>query len=196
MVRPAATTLEPNKMPDRFPTLTLDEMTPAQRTAAEAIMAGPRKGMVGPFNAWLRSPELAGRLQKVGEYLRFNTSLPHRLNEFAILITARVWTAQFEWFAHHPGHRRGRFGPAVADDLAAGRRPDAMADDEAVVYDFCTELNRDRAVSDATFERAREAFGEQGVIDLMGACGYYTMVSMTLNVAQVALPEGVEKPLR
>jgi len=183
-------------MPDRFPVLPLDAMTPAQRAAAEAIMAGPRKGLRGPFNAWLRSPELAARLQKVGEYIRFETSLPRRLNEFAILITARVWTAQFEWYAHHPLAIEAGLNPAVAADLAAGNRPAAMADDEAAVYDFVTELNRDRAVSDATFAAARDALGEQGVVDLIGVCGYYTAVSMTLNVARAPLPEGVEAPLK
>jgi 4-carboxymuconolactone decarboxylase len=181
--------------PERFPALSPDAMTPAQRAAAEAITAGPRKGLQGPFNAWLRSPELAGRLQKVGEYIRFETSLPRRLNEFAILITARAWTAQFEWCAHHPLALEAGLSPAVAADLAQGLRPAAMQADEAAVYDFCTELHYDRLVSQEAFDAAIAALGEQGVVDLIGACGYYALVSMTLNVAEVALPEGASPPL-
>jgi 4-carboxymuconolactone decarboxylase len=181
---------------DRFPELTLDNMTPEQKKVAEAIMSGPRKSLSGPFNAWLRSPELGDRLQKVGEYIRFKSSLPARLNEFAILIAARAWTAQYEWFAHYPLAMKGGLSPKIAADLAAGKRPAGMQDDEKIVYDFCTQLRNKRKVSDATYNAAVDKFGEQGVVDLIGVSGYYDVVSMTLNVAQVQLPDGEKPPLK
>jgi 4-carboxymuconolactone decarboxylase len=180
---------------ERLKPLESAQMNDAQRQVAGAIQAGPRKGLRGPFNAWLRSPELAGRLQRVGEYVRFNSVLPPRLNEFAILITARHWTAQFEWYVHHPMAIRAGLNEGVAAAIAAGERPADMKPDETIVYDFTTELHRDKNVSDATYHAALDAFGEQGVIDLIGVAGYYTIVSMTLNVAGVPLPDGLPPPL-
>lgn len=180
----------------RFPPIPPERMTPEQRAAAEAIASGPRGGLRGPFSALLRSPVLADRFQRVGEYLRFNSSIPAALNELAILITAREWTAQYEWYAHHRLAMQAGLSPAIAQAIAEGRRPEGMSADEALVYDFCTELHRTRTVSDATFERARARFGEQGVVDLIGVSGYYVAVAMVLNVAQVPLPEGVAPPLR
>src|SRR4051812_32993298 len=145
---------------DRFPEIPLDQMTPEQKKVADAIVSGPRKRMSGPFNAWLRNPELADRLQRVGEQIRFNSSLPARLNEFAILITAREWTSQYEWFAHSPLAIKGGLDPKVAAALAAGKRSAAMKDDERIVYDFCTELHRRKTVSDATYSKAVEKLGE------------------------------------
>ena len=182
--------------PARYPPLSPEEMTPAQREVADAIQSGPRGGLRGPFQAWLRSPEIAQRLQKVGEYLRFSSAVPRRLNELAILITARAWDAQFEWYAHHRLALEAGLDPAVAADIAEGRRPAAMQADEAVVYDFCTELRRDRNVSDATLAKALDLLGERGVIELIGVSGYYDVVSMTLNVAEVPLPDGLEPPLK
>ena len=181
-----------SERPPRFPPLDPDAMSPEQRRVADAIASGPRGGLRGPFQAWLRSPELADRLQKVGEYLRFSSSVPRRLNELAILITARAWDAQFEWWAHHRLALEAGLDPAVAADIAEGRRPTAMQPDEAVVYDFCTELRATRRVSDATLARALNLLGEAGVIELIGVSGYYDVVSMTLNVAEVPLPEGAE----
>jgi 4-carboxymuconolactone decarboxylase len=181
---------------DRFPELTLENMTPQQKQVAESIMSGPRKSLSGPFNAWLRSPELGDRLQKVGEYIRFKTSLPPRLNEFAILIAARYWTAQYEWYAHYPLAMKAGLDPKVAAALAVGKKPASMQDDERIVYDFCTELRNTRTVSDKTFDAAVAKFGEQGVVDLIGVSGYYDTVSMTLNVAHVGLPEGEKPPLK
>jgi len=173
---------------ERFPTLTPETMTPEQRRAAEGIVSGPRGGLRGPFNAWLRSPEVADRFQRVGEHLRFNSTIPPRLNEFAILITAREWTSQYEWYAHHRLAMAAGLPATIAADLAAGRRPEGMNDDERIVFEFCTELHRTRVVSDATFNAAKARFGEQGVIDLIAVSGYYVAVAMTLNVAQVPLP--------
>lgn len=174
---------------ERFPTLKPEAMTPAQKQVADAIASGPRKSLSGPFNAWLRDPELADRLQKVGEHLRFNSKVPKRLNEFAILITARTWNAEFEWYAHYPLALQAGLKPEVAAELAAGRRPSAMSPDEATVYDFLTELRADKRVSDATYGRTKALLGEAGLIDLIALSGYYDLVSMTLNVAQVKPPE-------
>ena len=149
------------------------------------------------LNAWMRSPDLGNRLQNVGEYVRYRTSLPLRLNEFAILITAREWTSQYEWYAHYPLAMKAGLDAKVADELALGKRSSAMSDDEAAVYEFCIQLHRTRnAVEDATFNRALALFGKRGVVDLIGVSGYYTAVSMTLNVARVTPPEGTPLPLK
>lgn len=179
---------------DRFPPLSPEQMTPEQQRVAREIVAGPRGALVGPFNTWLRSPELADRLQKVGEYVRFQSSIPHALNELAILVTAHAWNAAFEWWAHHRIALKAGLDPAIADAIAAGRRPEGLSEDQRIVYEFCTELQHDRAVSDATFAAAKARFGEQGVADLIGVTGYYTAVAMTLNVARVPVPEGIEAP--
>lgn len=180
---------------ERFPELSLDQMTPAQRKSAEAILSGPRKSLQGPFNAWLRSPVLADRLQAVGEYIRFETSLPKKLNEFAIIITAREWNSQYEWYVHHPLAIHAGLKPEIAAAVAAGKRPSGMAADEALIYDVTVELHRKKGqLSDALFDRARKTFGEQGIVDLIAVNGYYSAVSMTLNVAQVPLPAGEPSP--
>ncbi|HEY3949285.1 carboxymuconolactone decarboxylase family protein [Phenylobacterium sp.] len=173
---------------DRFPQLTQDQMSPEQRKVAEAIVSGPRASLGGPFNAWLRSPETADRLQRVGEQLRFHSSVPPRLNEFAILITARAWDADYEWSAHYPLAMKAGLSPAIAADLAHGRRPRGMAPDEAAIYDFTAELRRTHKVSDRTYEAAHKVLGDQGIVDLTALAGYYDLVSMTLNVAQVKAP--------
>jgi len=179
----------------RFKPLSQEEMTEAQRKVYQDIAGGPRKGFRGPFNALLRSPELAERAQKLGEHIRFGTSLPPRLSELAILITARYWSAQYEWHAHAPHAAKGGLAASVISELQAGKRPGSMKEDEAVVHDFCSELHEKKAVSDATYKRALELFGERGVVDMIGVSGYYTLVSMVLNVARHPLPEGVPPPL-
>jgi 4-carboxymuconolactone decarboxylase len=176
----------------RFKTLTLEEMTEAQRSAAEQILAGPRKGMRGPFNALLRSPGLADHVQRVGEYVRFHNSLAAPLRELGIIITARHWNAQFEWYAHRRLALEAGLSPAICDAIAAGRRPEGMSPDETVVHDFCSELLATTEVSDATFAAMRDRFGENGVMDLIGTVGYYSFVSLVLNVDRHPLPEGVE----
>lgn len=163
-----------------------------QKEILDAIKSGPRGGTRGPFPAWIRSPELADRGQRLGEYIRFNTSFEPRLAELAIIICARYWTAQYEWYAHAGLARKGGLSDAIIDAIAAKQRPSSMQDDEAAVYGFCTELHHDKAVSDATYRRALDLFGERGVVDLVGISGYYTLVSMTLNAFEVALPDGVQ----
>ena len=192
----------------RFPILSPTQLSKEQAALIKSLLAGPRGGgesvaaatkrmlTGGPFNAWLRSPLLGERLQKVGEYIRFNSSLPQHLNELAILVTARYWTSQYEWYAHLILALKAGLDPKIAATLAKNKRPAKMKKDEAAVYDFCTQLHHKKNVSDAIYQRAVALFGEQGVMDLIGACGYYTAVSMTLNVARVALPAGEKKPLK
>ena len=180
---------------ERFPALKPEDMTVDQRRVAEAIVAGPRKSMGGPFNAWLRSPALADKLQQVGEQVRFHSSLAPRLSEFAILITARAWDADYEWYAHYPLALKAGLAPSIAADLAKGRRPRAMAADEAAVYDMMAELRRTHRVSDPTYAKTQKILGDAGVIDLVALSGYYDLVSMTLNTAQVAPPEPGPLPL-
>jgi 4-carboxymuconolactone decarboxylase len=181
---------------ERMAEIPLDQMTPAQRTVADAIMSGPRQKMSGPFNAWLRSPELADRLQKVGEYVRFNTSLDKRLNEMAIIMTAQYWGSQYEWYAHAPLAIKAGLDPEIVAALGAGNKPEKMKDDEALVWEFTTQLRRDHGVNDAIYAKAVEKFGENGVMDLVGVNGYYDVVAMTLNVAHVSPPANAELPFK
>ena len=178
----------------RFPPLEPSTMSPEQKAIWDAIANGPRKSTGGPFNAWLRSPALADRLQKVGEYVRFQSSLPKRLNEFAILISGRYWGSGFEWDYHYPLALQAGVPASVLADLSEGRDPAGMSDEEALVYAFSNELRRDRNVSDATYAKALQTFGERGVLDLVAVNGYYDLVCMTLNVAQVPVPAGSKVP--
>ena len=180
--------------PRRFPDLSKEGMSDAQKRVYDAIAGGPRGSVRGPFAVLLRSPELADRVQKLGEHLRFHSTLPARLNEFAILINARFWGSKYEWYAHRPLALKGGLAESIADDVANGRRPAGMKDDEALVFDFCSVLHRQHFVDDALFTRAVSVLGEQGVVDLIGVSGYYTLVSMVLNVAEVPLPAGVVSP--
>jgi len=168
---------------DRMPPLPADKMTDAQRKAAEEMIAGPRKGVKGPFIPLLRSPGLMDRLQKVGEYLRFQSPLEQRISEFIMLIVARDWTQHFEWFVHVPLGRKAGISEDTIAALAEGRRPSDMNEHEEVAYDFCEELLRNKGVSETTYRRAVVKFGENGVIDMIGVAGYFTTVSMVMNVA-------------
>ncbi len=181
----------------RFTPLTAETMTPEQKRVADAIQSGPRgAGLRGPFNALLRSPELCDLVQRVGAYVRYGSSIPARLNELAIIMAGRKWTAQYEFYAHRRLALEAGLNPAIADAVAAGTRPANMAEDEATVYDFASELLASGQVSDATFQRVKDRFGERGVIDLIGAVGYYSLVSMVLNVDRVPLPAGVAPLLK
>ena len=169
-------------------------MSEAQQRVYDAIAGGPRGGVRGPFGPLLRSPELADRVQKLGEYLRFHSALPPRLNEMAILINARLWGSKYEWYAHKPLAIKGGLAEPIAEDLLHERRPANMKPDEEVIYDFCTTLHRTRFVDDALFKRAADLFGERGIVDLVAVSGYYTLVSMVLNVADGPLPAGMQSP--
>ena len=180
---------------DRMPPIPMDKMTEAQKNAAQELIAGPRGAVFGPFVPLLRSPELLSPLQKAGLYLRFNSALGPKLNEFVILLTARLWTTQYEFDAHQPLAVKAGLRPEIVTAIAEGRRPQGMAEDEEVAYDFWTELQRNRSVSDATYARAVKKLGEKGVIDLVGLTGYYTTIAMVLNVARTPLAEGKKPPL-
>jgi 4-carboxymuconolactone decarboxylase len=180
---------------DRLPPLPESSLSPAQKSAAAELAAGPRGAVFGPFVPLLRSPDFLSPLQKVGEYLRYKSALPPRLSEFAILLVARRWNQQYEWHVHAPIAERSGVPGEHVRAVAEGRRPDGMADDQAVVHDFLQELQANRGVSDTTYGRAVELFGERGVVDLCGLCGYYTTLAMVMNVARTPLPEGVAPPL-
>jgi 4-carboxymuconolactone decarboxylase len=181
---------------DRFKGLAYDEMTPAQKTMIEHVLAGPRGSTDGPFNVQLRSPEMGDLGQQFGAATRFATSVPRKLYELAIIITARHWTSQFEWLAHRRGALQAGLSPDIADAIAEGRRPATMAPDEAAVYNFATELLEKKQVSDATFAAAKGLLGERGVVDLINVMGWYGTVSMLLNVDRYPLPDGVQAELK
>jgi len=180
----------PDPRADRMPPLPPEQLDEAQRAAAAELIAGPRKAVKGPFIPLLRSPVLLARVGKLGEYLRFDSVLPARLNEFATLMVARACTQQFEWFVHAAAALKAGIGAATIDALREGRRPDAMDADEALTHDFVGELLAHRGVADATYERARDRFGERGVVELSALVGYFMMVSLVLNVAHTP-PEPV-----
>jgi len=181
---------------DRMPPLSPSKLSAAQKAAATELAAGPRGGVVGPFIAALRSPELMSRLQRLGEYVRYDNVLGPRLTEFAILLTARAWTQQFIWAMHVESAAEHGVARGVIDAIALGRRPRRMAGDESVVYELLAELGKAQVVSDATYERAVAAFGEAGVIDLLAVAGYYATLAMILNVARTPLPPGRSPLLR
>jgi len=181
----------------RFPELTPATMTPEQRKVADSIQSGPRgAGLRGPFNALLRAPDLADLVQRVGAYVRFSSSLPAALNELAILLAGRHWTAQYEFYAHRKLAIAAGLAPAIADAIAAGRRPEGMSAEQAAVHDFAAELLSTGQVSDARYADVLARWGERGVMDLVGAVGYYSLVSMVLNTARVPLPPGEVPPLQ
>ncbi|HET9471003.1 MAG TPA: hypothetical protein VFO24_07850 [Usitatibacter sp.] len=182
--------------PRRFPQLTLDQLNVYQKPLGEQVMKVSSIGLGGPYNLLLRSPVLGQRVFDLLAYLRWNSSVPLRLNEFAILIVARQWRSQVEWFAHAPIAVKAGLAPGIVADLKAKRRPSAMKDDEAAVYDFLTELTTARNVSDATFERAKRILGEQQVIDLTTVAGTYIALAMLLAMAQEDVPEGKEPPFK
>jgi 4-carboxymuconolactone decarboxylase len=199
---PGAARPDPNSVRmfgDRFKPLTYAEMSAPQKKMFENLISGERRGAAGPFNVLLRSPEMGDLAQQFGASMRFHSTIPAKLNELAIIITARHWTSQYEWFAHRAAAQRAGLNQAIIDAIAAGRRPASMAADEAAVYDFVNELLTTKQVSDTTFKAAKDAFGERGVVDLIGVSGYYQLVSMLLNVDRYPLPEGTApelKPLR
>lgn len=182
--------------PDRLPPLPYAQLDDAQRAAADALIAGPRKAVKGPFIPLLRSPVLLDRVQRVGEYLRFDSALPRRLNEFATLMVARATTQQFEWAVHAAGAAQAGTSAATIAALREGRRPTDMSEDEALVHDFCSELLAHHGVSDATYAAALARLGERGVVDLTALAGYFLMVSWVLNVAHTpAEPDSGIDPL-
>ena len=182
----------------RFAPLKAEELNPAQKAWADAITAPPRNAKFTnpPYRAYIRNPDLAPRLTAMTDYLRWNTSLPPRLSEMAILITARQWTAQYEWFAHYPLAIKGGLDPRILSAIAQGKRPDNMKDDEAALYDLAMALYRDKKVSDPVYKAALEKFGERGIMDIIGIMGYYDITSMTLITMQAEAPNDSVPPLQ
>jgi 4-carboxymuconolactone decarboxylase len=182
---------------ERFSELRLDQLTPEQQKMATILTTPPRNSALnsGPFNAYARSPGLGLLLLQVSDYVRFNSALPPRLSEFAIMIAARQWSQPYEWRAHYPLAIEGGLDRQILVDLGAGTRPQGMKEDETALYDFCTELYRDKNVSDAAFKAALTKFGERGVMDLIGIIGYYDIASMALIVQKATGKPGDEAPL-
>jgi 4-carboxymuconolactone decarboxylase len=190
----AAATLRFSVLPERLPPIPLDQMNDAQKKVA-AVLAESRGSVRGPFGAMLRSPELADCMQKVGQYVRFKCGLDKRINRLAGMLATRHWSNQYEWNGHVPYALKAGMEQSLIDAIGEGRRPPAMRDDEAAVYDFVTELYANKGVSDATYVRALEQFGEAGVVDLIGVVGYYATNAMLMNVARTAVPGNDTLPL-
>ena len=180
----------------RFPQLTMDQLNDAQRPLGEEIMKISSTGIGGPYNAMLRSPVLAQLLFDLFRYLRWETSVPTKLNELAILIIGRQWRSQVEWFAHAPIAAKAGLSADIIAELKASKRPSNMAEDEALVYDFVTELTTTRKVSDGTFARAKKLFSDQQIVDLTAVAGNYVMVAMILAMAEQTVPSGREEPFK
>jgi len=180
----------------RFPRLSIDQLSDAQRPLAEEILKVSSIGLTGPYSPLLRSPVLGERMFELLRYLRWNTSLPLRLNELAILIIGRIWSSQVEWFAHAPLAIKAGLRPGIVEDLRANRRPQGMQEDEAAVYDLVTELYQTHKLSDETFARAKRILGEQQVVDLTAVSGTYVTVAMLIAMADETVPEGKALPLR
>ncbi|EDZ98501.1 Carboxymuconolactone decarboxylase [Burkholderia sp. H160] len=169
-------------MTERLPQFDMSTATPEQKTVLDEILSGPRGNLNGPFLGWIHSPELAQNAQRLGAFCRYQTGLPLRLSELAILVTASRWQAQAEWYIHYPIALQAGVAEADADTIRQGRRPDFADADDALIYDFASELYETKRVSDATYAQAVERFGHQVVINLVGLLGYYALVAMTLNV--------------
>ncbi len=191
----------------RMPLIPVDKLTAEQKTVYDSIKGGPRAKLAsfksavpgplaGPFNMMLRSPEIGNIVQSLGGAIRFQSTIPAKLNEFAICVTARYWTSNYEWHAHCRLALEAGLDPAKAQDLAEGRRPANMDADESLVYDFSHELHHTKQVSDANYQRVIDRFGERGVFDLIAVNGYYSLISMVLNVDRAQLPDGVPLPLK
>jgi 4-carboxymuconolactone decarboxylase len=190
----------------RFKLIPVDQLTKEQQALTDAIKSGPRAKLAssgaskpgplgGPFNVWLRSPGIGNLVQQLGEEIRFRSSIAGKLNELAILVTARHWTSQYEWFAHHKLALEGGLNPKIAEDIAQGKRPGGMDADETLVYEFSVALHETQGVSDELYAKAVARFGERGVVDIISVNGFYTLVSMCLNVDGTPLPEGTPLPL-
>jgi 4-carboxymuconolactone decarboxylase len=180
----------------RFPQLTKEQLTNAQKPLADEILKVSSVGLGGPYNPLLRSPVLGQRMFDLLHYLRWETSVPLKLNEFAILIIGHQWRSQVEWFAHAPLALKAGLSPDIVAELKAGKRPSNMPAEEAAVYDFVTELTTKHAVSDETFGRAKKLLGDQQVVDLTTVSGTYISIAMLLAMSEETVPPGKEPPFR
>ena len=180
----------------RFPQLAIDQVDDRQPPLAVQIMKVSAVGLGGPYNSLLRSPVLGQKIFDLLHYLRWQTSVPLKLNEFAILIIGRQWRSQIEWFAHAPLAIKAGLSPAIVAELKTNRRPLNMPPEESVVFDFVTELTIRHAVSDETFNRAKDLLGEQQLVDLTAVAGTYITIAMILAMAEQGLPPGLESPFK
>ena len=181
---------------DRFKPLQLDQMTPQQKTMIDHLLAGERRGTGGPFNVLLRSPEMGDVAQQLGAQLRFHTVLAKNVQELVIISTARYWMAQYEWAAHKRAALQAGVNPAAVEAIQTGKHPGNLTPDETVAYNFASELLNTKQVSDASFQAAKEKFGERGVVDMVALSGYYSMVSMLLNVDRYPMADGAQPELK
>lgn len=181
---------------NRFKPLTWETMNPAQKKMVSNLLSGERGGTGGPFNVTLRAPEMGDIAQNLGAYMRYHSSLPRKLNEFAIIITGRYWNSQYEFYAHRPLAIEAGLSESIANAVADNKRPTGMSADETAIYDFATEMLTTKKVSDAKFKAVVDKFGERGVVDLTAVMGYYHFVCMMLNLDGYPLPEGVKPPLK
>lgn len=181
---------------DRLPTIPPEKYNEEQKKAADEFMATRKVPVFGPFEPLMHSPQVMSQARASGDYLRYNSALGNTLSELVILITAREWTQDFEWLVHYPIAIKAGIKPEIAAAIADGRRPTAMSEDEEIVYDFSTELHRNKRVSDRTFDRAEKRFGKKAVVDLTGINAYYTSLAMQMNVAQYQVPKDFKKLVR
>ncbi len=183
--------------PARLKDLSEDEMTAGQRAlAADMLKSRGKSAIGGPFGVFLHAPDYGDLAQKLGAYCRYRTAVPPRLSEFAILVIARLWRAQYEWYVHAPIATKAGVTPKTIADLQAGRAPKSAKKDERALYDFISELHKTKRVSDKTYKQVHALLGDAGMVELTGIFGYYTLVAMTLNVFHVPLPEGEALPFR
>ena len=178
---------------ERLPTIPPASYTAEQKQAAAEFEAARKVPVFGPFEPLMHSPQVMNQARAMGDYLRYKSAIGTTLSELAILVTAREWTQDYEWYVHQPIAIKAGIKPAITDAIAEGRRPEGMSDDEEIVYEFSTELHRTKRISDKTFARAEKRFGKQGVVDLTGINAYYTLLAMQLNMAQYGLPKDAKK---
>lgn len=177
---------------DRMPRIAPENYTAEQKKAAEEFLAARKVPVFGPFDPLMRSPELMNIARSMGDYLRYKPVIGTTLSELIILITAREWSQDYEWFVHAPIALKQGIKPEIVEAIAEGRRPEGMSEDEQLCYDISMEIHRNKRVSDATYAKAVKRFGEQGVIDIVGINGYYTFLAMAMNTTRYPLPAGAK----
>ncbi|HEY0233607.1 MAG TPA: carboxymuconolactone decarboxylase family protein [Afipia sp.] len=180
------------KAQERLPTIPPEQYSAAQKQAAEDFLAARNVPVFGPFEPLIHSPEMMSLARGMGDYLRYKSAIGNMLSEFAVIITAREWSQDYEWWLHAPIAMKAGIGPEIVDAIRDGRRPVGMSEDEEIVYDFSTELHRNKRVSDVTFARAEKRFGKNGVVDLVGINGYYSLLAMQLNTARYRIPDDAQ----
>lgn len=179
----------------RIPLPSPDEMSPEQRRVHDAVLAGPRGAVIGPLRAVIHSPELAARWSSLGEILRFDTVLPKRLNELAIIVTGRRWGSQIEWWVHARAAAGAGLPADVIEAIRTGQPPLLEDEQDAEIYEFARALQETGRVPLPLYRAVERRWGARGVVELTAVIGYYTMVSMTLNAHEIPLPDGVDEPL-